>query len=45
VHAVAGSWMATSSMINDGAFRDITSLVGEAVTLVQRVRKDGGGGE
>ncbi len=43
VHAVAGSWLATSKMIAGGAFDEITRQAAEAVSIVQRVRKNGGG--
>jgi 2-dehydro-3-deoxyphosphogluconate aldolase/(4S)-4-hydroxy-2-oxoglutarate aldolase len=42
VHAVAGSWLATSKMIAAGAFADITRLTREAVAVVGRVRSYGG---
>ncbi len=42
VHAVAGSWLATSKMIAGGAFEGITRLANEAVSIVQQVRAKGG---
>ncbi len=42
VHAVAGSWLATSKMIASGAFEEVTRLASEAVAIVQQVRKNGG---
>lgn len=39
VHAVAGSWLATSSMISSGQFGKITSLASEAVAIVQGERR------
>ncbi len=41
VHAVAGSWLATSKMIAGGAFEGITRLANEAVSIVQQVREKG----
>ncbi len=38
VHAVAGSWLATSKMISSGSFSEITHLAAEAVATVQRAR-------
>jgi len=38
VHAVAGSWLATSKMISSGSFSEITRLAAEAVATVQRAR-------
>ncbi len=38
VHAVAGSWLATSKMISSGSFSEITRLAAEAVANVQRAR-------
>jgi 2-dehydro-3-deoxyphosphogluconate aldolase/(4S)-4-hydroxy-2-oxoglutarate aldolase len=38
VHAVAGSWLATSKMIEVGAFDDIARFASEAVGAVQEVR-------
>ena len=42
VHAVAGSWLATSKMISSCAYEEITRLAGEAVAIVQQVRKKKG---
>lgn len=41
VHAVAGSWLATSKLISSGAFGEITRLASEAVTIVRRERMNG----
>ncbi len=41
VHAVAGSWLATSKMISSNAFEEITRLACEAVAVVRMVRKNG----
>jgi 2-dehydro-3-deoxyphosphogluconate aldolase/(4S)-4-hydroxy-2-oxoglutarate aldolase len=43
VHAVAGSWLATSKMIAAEAFEDIARLAAEAVAAVLDVRAAGGG--
>ncbi len=41
VHAVAGSWLATSKMISVGAFENIARFASEAVEAVQSVRMVG----
>jgi 2-dehydro-3-deoxyphosphogluconate aldolase/(4S)-4-hydroxy-2-oxoglutarate aldolase len=41
VFAVAGSWLATSKMIAAGDFKEISRLVGEATTVVRRLRMTG----
>ena len=41
VHAVAGSWLATSKMIEVEAFDDIARFASEAVGVVQDVRIEG----
>jgi len=41
VHAVAGSWLATSKMIEVEAFDDIARFAREAVGVVQDVRIEG----
>jgi len=41
VHAVAGTWLATSKMISSGSFAEITRLACEAVAIVQSERKNG----
>ncbi len=41
VHAVAGSWLATSKMISSGAFADITRLAQEAIAVVHSARGNG----
>lgn len=41
VHAVAGTWLATSKMIASGSFAEITRLACEAVAIVRSERKNG----
>lgn len=41
VHAVGGSWLATSKMISAGSFQEIARLTSEAVNIVRYVREDG----
>ncbi len=41
VHAVAGTWLATSKMISIGAFDDIARFASEAVDAVQSLRMVG----
>ena len=42
VHAVAGSWLATSKLISSGAFGEISRLASEAVVIVRHERKNRG---
>jgi 2-dehydro-3-deoxyphosphogluconate aldolase/(4S)-4-hydroxy-2-oxoglutarate aldolase len=44
VHAVGGSWLATSKSISAGAFDEITRLAAAATAIVQRERRPGGKG-
>ncbi len=43
VHACGGSWMVKKDLISAGAFDQISELAREAVELVKKIRRDGGG--